>query len=66
MGDKRSARTRPPNQGGCLVVAALFLMAYLYANNPAVQDADDGIALRWGHRASDEPEVGYPAREKVH
>ena len=47
MGDKRSAaRTRPPSQGGCLVVAALVLMAYLYANNPAVQDADDGIALR--------------------
>ena len=47
MGDKRSAaRKGQPNQGGCLVVAALVLMAFLYANNPAVQDADDGIALR--------------------
>ena len=46
MGDKRSAARSKPNQGGCLVVAALVLMAYLYANNPAVQDADDGIALR--------------------
>ena len=46
MGDKRSAARSKPNQGGCLVVAALVLMACLYANNPAVQDADDGIALR--------------------
>ena len=44
MGDKRSARTKP-NQGGCLVVGAR-LDDLPHANNPAVQDADDGIALR--------------------
>ena len=43
---ERSAARSKPNQGGCLVVAALVLMVCLYANNPAVQDADDGIALR--------------------
>ena len=57
MGDKRSAARPRPNQGGCLLVAALVLMACLYANNPAVQDADDGIALRLARVAELDVEV---------
>ena len=59
MGDKRSAaRPRPPSQGGCLLVAALVLMACLYASsNPAIQEADDGIALRLARVAELDVEV---------
>ena len=58
MGDKRSAARPKPNQGGCLVVAALVLMACLYANsNPAIQEADDGIALRLARVAELDVEV---------
>ena len=57
MGDKRSAARSKPNQGGCLLVAALVLLACLYANNPAVQDADDGIALRLARVAELDVEV---------
>ena len=58
MGDKRSAARPRPNQGGCLVVAALVLITYLYASsNPAIQEADDGIALRLARVAELDVEV---------
>ena len=58
MGDKRSAGRRQPSQGGCLLVAALILITYLYASsNPAIQEADDGIALRLARVAELDVEV---------